>query len=65
MNLDDRDPAGLPWSNIRRYCGAVTILAKRSVCAMQKINLAEAFDRIPDCWNPRIARQINDTRSSW
>lgn len=32
---------------------------------MQKINLAEAFDRIPDCWNPRIARQINDTRSSW
>lgn len=29
---------------------------------MQKINLAEAFARIDDCWNPRIAGQINDTQ---
>jgi len=27
---------------------------------MEKINLAEAFGRIPDAWNPRVAGDINN-----
>jgi mannose-6-phosphate isomerase-like protein (cupin superfamily) len=28
---------------------------------MEKVNLAEAFARFQDSWNPRIAGQVNDT----
>lgn len=28
---------------------------------MDKVNLAAAFSRIPDCWNPRIAGEVNGT----
>ena len=27
---------------------------------MHKVNLAEAFSKVPDFWNPRIAGQINN-----
>lgn len=27
---------------------------------VRKINLRAAFDRIPECWSPHVARRVND-----